>query len=70
MTEKRFFPLEDAAHYYGYRSGNALRMAFRRGAFPKEYLKRLGARKILIDVPNLDDWISKRDSKLQQGELF
>lgn len=70
MNDKRFFSLEEAAPYYGYHTANALRMAFRRGTFPKQFLKRMGKRKILVDCPSLDAWIGQRDSKMQQGELF
>lgn len=48
----RFVSLREAAADFGFRSGDAMRAAFRRGTLPERYLLRIG-RACRVDVAGL-----------------
>ena len=62
-----FMSLKEAAVHFGYGSGPAFRKAFERGLIPGNFLVRIGARLLRVDVAGLEVWFRKQQAYPSQG---
>ena len=60
-----FLPLNEAATHFGFSSRAALRRSFERGGLPGQFLLRIGARGLRVDVAGLEKWL--RDQQAYGG---